>query len=178
MRDLLNQVSLILTRWEQTAQVTPPPVNYRHDNGRYWHEKIQSHNLETKASVGFCLGGPMPPCRLRRRKFDYEMVNSEVYLNKYYNNNNNHHQLDQSVITHITSTLPPFRKLLFFACFRLLIILSIFPRGSGNRQTCGRPCLEIKERRNPAHNWLKHCTEDTTYTTIYPHTRLTSRKMT
>jgi len=28
----------------------------------------------------------MPPCRLRRRKFgkfDYEMVHSEVYLNKY-----------------------------------------------------------------------------------------------
>jgi len=25
----------------------------------------------------------MPPCRLRRRKFDYEMMHSEVYLNKY-----------------------------------------------------------------------------------------------
>ena len=25
----------------------------------------------------------MPPCRLRRRKFDYEMVHSGVYLNKY-----------------------------------------------------------------------------------------------
>ena len=27
--------------------------------------------------------GLMPPCRLRRRKFDYEMVHSEVYLSKY-----------------------------------------------------------------------------------------------
>ena len=36
-------------------------------------------------SAGFWLGGSMPPCRLRRRKFrkfDYEMVHSEVYLNK------------------------------------------------------------------------------------------------
>ena len=34
-------------------------------------------------SAGFWLGGLMPPCRLRRRKFDYEMVHSEVYLSKY-----------------------------------------------------------------------------------------------
>jgi len=27
--------------------------------------------------------GSMPPCRLRRRKFDYEMLHSEVYLNNY-----------------------------------------------------------------------------------------------
>ena len=36
-------------------------------------------------SAGFWLGGTMPPCCLRRRKFwkfDYEMVHSEVYLNK------------------------------------------------------------------------------------------------
>ena len=36
------------------------------------------------ASAGFWLGGSMPPCRLRRRKFwkfVYEMVHSEVYLN-------------------------------------------------------------------------------------------------
>ena len=26
---------------------------------------------------------PVPPCRLRQRKFDYKMVHSEVYLNKY-----------------------------------------------------------------------------------------------
>ena len=38
------------------------------------------------SSAWFWLGGSMPPCRLRRRnfwKFDYEMVHSEVYLNKY-----------------------------------------------------------------------------------------------
>ena len=37
-------------------------------------------------SAGFWLRGSMPPCRLSRRKFrklDYEMVRSEVYLNKY-----------------------------------------------------------------------------------------------
>ena len=37
-------------------------------------------------SAGFWLGGSMPPCRLKRRKFwkfDYEMVHSEEYLNKY-----------------------------------------------------------------------------------------------
>ena len=37
-------------------------------------------------SAGLWLGGSMPPCRLRRRKFrkfDYEMVHSEVYLNKH-----------------------------------------------------------------------------------------------
>ena len=59
-------------------------------------------------SAGFWLGGSMPLCRLRRRKFrkfDYEMVHSEVYLNKYVVSivNNNHHQLEQPVITHITS---------------------------------------------------------------------------
>ena len=39
----------------------------------------------TGTSAGFWLGGSMPPCRLRQRKFwkfDYEMVHSEVYLNK------------------------------------------------------------------------------------------------
>ena len=25
----------------------------------------------------------MPPCHLKRRKFDYKMAHSEVYLNKY-----------------------------------------------------------------------------------------------
>ena len=37
-------------------------------------------------SAGFWLGGSMPPYRPRRRKFrkfNYEMVHSEVYLNKY-----------------------------------------------------------------------------------------------
>jgi len=34
-------------------------------------------------SAGFWLGETVPPCRLGRRKLDYEMVHSEVYLNKY-----------------------------------------------------------------------------------------------
>ena len=40
----------------------------------------------TGTSAGFWLGGECPPCHLRRRKFwkfDYELVHSEVYLNKY-----------------------------------------------------------------------------------------------
>jgi len=45
------------------------------------------HKVSTGTSAGFWLGGSMPPCRLRRRKFfenvDYEMVHSEVYRNKY-----------------------------------------------------------------------------------------------
>ena len=67
--------------------------------------------------------GSMPPCRLRRRKFDYEMVHSEVYLNKYV----------VSIAPFSTSAFtrapPPFSKLLFFACFRFLIFLSIFQSG-------------------------------------------------
>jgi len=37
----------------------------------------------TETSAGFWLRGSMTPCRLRLRKFDYEMVRSEIYLNKY-----------------------------------------------------------------------------------------------
>ena len=42
--------------------------------------------FQTRASARFWLGGSVPPCRLRRRnfwKFGYEMMHSEVYLNKY-----------------------------------------------------------------------------------------------
>jgi len=49
--------------------------------------------------------GSMPPCCLRRRKFDYKMVHSPP---------------------------PPFRKVLFFACFRFLIFYSFFPGGSAD----------------------------------------------
>ena len=41
--------------------------------------------LRSGTSAGFWLGGSMPPCRVSERKFlkfDYEMVHSEVYLNK------------------------------------------------------------------------------------------------
>ena len=40
----------------------------------------------TVASAGFWLAGQCPPGRMRRRKFrkfDYEMMHSEVYLTKY-----------------------------------------------------------------------------------------------
>jgi len=61
----------------------------------------------------------MPPCRPRRRKFEYEMVHSEVYLNKY----------AVSIALFSTHACPDYsqniyhthRKLLFFACFRCLI---------------------------------------------------------
>ena len=86
----------------------------------------------------------MPPCRLRRRKFDYEMVNSEVYLNKYYNNNNNHNQLDQPVITHITSTLLPFRKLLVFCMFSPFNYFIHFSRGVRQQTDVRTPMLGDK----------------------------------
>ena len=64
----------------------------------------------------------MPPCRLRRikfRKFDYETVHSEVYLNKY------------AVSTAPFSTLSPppptpIEKTALFACFRFLIFRPFF----------------------------------------------------
>jgi len=49
--------------------------------------------------------GSMPPCCLRRRKFDYKMVHSPP---------------------------PPFRKVLFFACFRFLIFYPFFQGGSAD----------------------------------------------
>jgi len=72
-----------------------------------------------------------------RRKFDYKMVHSEVYLN----NNNNNHQLDQPVITRITSPPPPFRKLLFLHVFAFSFFI-IFPGGQLTpfAPMCGRPC--------------------------------------
>ena len=56
------------------------------------------------------------------------------------NNNNNHHQLDQPVITRMT-TSPPFRKLLFFCMFSLFNFSSIFPGGQLTpfAPMCGRP---------------------------------------
>jgi len=48
------------------------------------HNKLQ--RVQSAASAGFWLGGQCPLAALRRRKFrkfDYEMVQFEVYLNKY-----------------------------------------------------------------------------------------------
>jgi len=62
-------------------------------------------------------GQSVPSCRLRRRKFwkfEYEMVHSEVYLNKY-------------VVSVAPFSIPtPFRKLLFFVCFCFLIFYPSF----------------------------------------------------
>jgi len=89
---------------------------------------------DRRASAGLWLGESMPPCRLRRRKFDYEMVHSEVYLDKY-------------VVSIAPFSPPPFRKLLFSACFRFLIFHP-FSKGGGGQLTpfvliCGRPCVAM-----------------------------------
>jgi len=72
------------------------------------------------------------------------MVHSEVYLNKYVvsiapfstpecsqmsNNNNNNHQLDQPVITRITSAPPAIQKTALFCMYSLFNFSSIFPGG-------------------------------------------------
>jgi len=59
-----------------------------------------------------------------RRKFDYKMVHSEVYLN----NNNNNHQLDQPVITRITSPHPHKENCSF--CMFSLFNFSSFLQGA------------------------------------------------
>ena len=79
---------------------------------------------QTRGSAGFLLGGLMPLCRLRRRtfwKFDYEMVHSEVYLNKYV----------VSIAPFSTTAFKIFRKLLFCVC-SLFNFSSIFPGGSAD----------------------------------------------
>jgi len=70
----------------------------------------------------------MPPSRLRQRKFwkfDYEMLHSEVYLNKY---------MWSAYIAPFSP--PPFRKLLFFACFRFLIFHPFFQGGGSADPIC------------------------------------------
>jgi len=47
------------------------------------HRGSWFHSSTAGTSAWFWLQGLMPPCHLRRRNFDYEMVHSEVYLNKY-----------------------------------------------------------------------------------------------
>ena len=115
--------------------------------------------IPPRAFAWFSLGGQ---CPLAAWKFDYEMVHSEVYLNKYVvsivpfstsecpdcsqmsnnNNNNNNHQLDQPVITRITSPPPAIQKTALFACIRFLIFHP-FSRGGGQltpfAPMCGRP---------------------------------------
>jgi len=71
----------------------------------------------------------MPPCRLRQRifrKFDYEMVHSEVYLNKYV----------VSLAPFSTPAYPPFRKLLFCT---FLLFNFFHPFFSGGQLTPSAP---------------------------------------
>jgi len=109
-------------------------------------------------SAGFWLGGrgvnvPLPPeAKFFSRKFDYEMVHSEVYLNKYVvsiapfstltcpdcSQNNNMRIIMSSEI----------QKLLFLHCmFSLLKFSSIFPGGQLTpfAPMCGRPLLLGKQ---------------------------------
>ena len=99
---------------------------------------------DARASAGLWLVGSMPPCRLRRRKFDYEMVHSEVYLNKY-------------VVSIAPFSPPPFRKLLFSACFRFLIFHPFF-QGGGQLTPfvpmCGRPCLDMSTGLNAGFTFI------------------------
>ena len=85
----------------------------------------------SRASAGFWLGGPMPPLHLRRIKFwkfDYEMVHSEVYLNKY-------------VVSIAPFSPTPFRKLLFLHVFAFLIFHLFFQGVSWPHLPLGgRPC--------------------------------------
>ena len=48
------------------------------------------------------------------------------------NNNNNNHQLDQPLITRITSPRPPIQKTALFCTFSLFTFSSIFSRGSAD----------------------------------------------
>ena len=81
----------------------------------------------------------MPPCCLRRnffRKFDYEMVHFEVYLNKYV----------VSIAPFFTYACPDcsqsIQKNAIFCMFSLFNFLFIFPGGQLTQFTpmCGRPC--------------------------------------
>jgi len=66
----------------------------------------------------------MLPCRLRRRKlgkFGYEVLYSKVCLNKYV--------VSTAPFSYPAFTPRPFRKLVFFACFRFLIFHPFFQRG-------------------------------------------------
>jgi len=81
--------------WMARGQISPSPIDFHRRPYNTLASVWLSHDCSVvcrptrqyAASVRRILDrGPMPPCRLRRRtfwKFAYEMVHSEVYLNKY-----------------------------------------------------------------------------------------------
>ena len=86
--------------WLSSRGRQPPSSDSRPNNNQH------STTTSSRMSAGFWLGGSMPPCRLRQRKFwkfDYEMVHSEVLKNA-----------------------------LFFACFCFVIFHPFFQGGSAD----------------------------------------------
>jgi len=95
-------------------------------------DRLTDSLRSSKGARRILVRGSMPPCRLRRRtfwKFEEGYSRRMVMINN--NNNNNHHQLDQPVITRITSPPPLFRKLLF-CMFSLFNFSSLFPGGTAD----------------------------------------------
>ena len=80
-----------LTWYFMQLQSKVPKVNCSKSRGQVPHGYLATPmtrgvRWHTGTSAGFWLGGSMPPCRLKRKKFrtfDYEMAHSEIYLNKY-----------------------------------------------------------------------------------------------
>ena len=73
-------VALVCYRWRYDRDVEYSGNIDRSRGEAYWK------SLHPRASAVFWLGGvnaPLPPERRKFWKFDYEMVYSEVYLNKY-----------------------------------------------------------------------------------------------
>ena len=109
----------------------------------YSYGMARNKQLQSGTSAGFWW---MPPCRLRRRKFwklDYEMVHSEVYLNKY-------------VVSIAPFSTPAcfdcsrnIQITALFACFRFLIFHLFFQGGQPTpfAPMCGRPRLQCVDVR-------------------------------
>ena len=106
----------------------------------------------TGTSAGFWLGGSMPPWRLRRRKFrkfDYEMVHSEVYLNKYVVSTQHSAVLYTCLPWLLSKYNINTNENCFFCTFSLFNFSSVFPGGQLTpfAAICGRSC----DWPNPTH---------------------------
>ena len=96
--------------------------------------------ISAKGVRRFLVRGSMPPYRLRLkkfRKFDYEMVHPEVYLNKYV--------VSIAPFSTPAFTPTPIQKTALFACFRFLIFIH-FSRGQLTpfAPIYGRPWSQLK----------------------------------